>query len=115
MERDDFELVEKIANYLGDKKGEDIVVLEVKNITLICNYFILVTGSNPTHIQALADGVVEELKENEEIRPINYEGVKKGEWILLDYGSVVLHVFGSEARKFYNLERLWGEAKEVEV
>ena len=115
MEKDDFKLVEKMVNYLEDKKGEDILVLEVKDITLICSYFILVTGTNPTHIQALAEGLVENLKENEDLKPMNYEGVKKGEWVLLDYGSVVVHIFDAQARKFYNLERLWGEAKEVEV
>lgn len=114
-EKDDLELLERMTSFLEEKKGEDILILEVKNITLVCNYFIIVTGKNPNHIQALTDGLVEKLNEEKNIKPYNYEGKKKGEWVLLDYGSIVVHVFGDEARKFYNLERLWGEAKEVEV
>lgn len=115
MTKDDLEIVEKMTGFLENKKGEDILVLEVKDITLVCNYFIIVTGKNPNHIQALTEGLMEELKEKEDLKPLNYEGAKKGEWRLLDYGSIVVHVFSNEARTFYNLERLWGEAKEVEV
>ena len=115
MSKDDLEIVEIMTDFLEGKNGENIVVLDVKDITLVCNYFIIVNGKNPNHMQALSNGLVDKLKEEEDLKPLNNEGVKKGDWVLLDYGSVVVHVFSKEAREFYNLERLWGEAREVEV
>jgi len=95
---------------LEEKKGSDIVVLEVKNLTLIADYFVIATGRSNTQLQALARHVEEKLEE-EEIRPLRVEGFREAQWILRDYGQVVVHLFLPDQREYYNLERLWGDAK----
>ncbi|MGI6621188.1 MAG: ribosome silencing factor [Bacillota bacterium] len=105
-------LAVKAARSLYDGKGSDVVILDVGDITLIADFFVIASGSNPRHVQALADRVV--YSEDITRKPMHVEGYGLGHWVLLDYGDVVVHVFREEERGFYGLERLWGDAPQVD-
>ena len=95
------------------KKAEDPVILDIAKFTSIAHYFVIVHGNSNRHVQAIADHVIEILKA-EKIRLWHAEGMEAGRWILLDFGTVIVHVFYHETRSFYGLERLWGEAQRLE-
>ncbi len=95
-----------------DKKAEDLKVLEVGELTQFTDYFLLCSGQNPRQVQAIADGVERRLREHK-LRPAHVEGYQTGQWVLMDYGDFVLHVFLHERRRFYGLERLWGDAPDL--
>ncbi|MDH4179846.1 MAG: ribosome silencing factor [Armatimonadota bacterium] len=97
---------------LTDKRALDPVMLDMRQITLITDYFLICHGTSSVHIRALGDSVVEALKEAG-VRPYGVEGRDEGRWVLLDYGDVIVHIFGEEEREFYSLERLWGDAPKV--
>ena len=100
------------AKALSDKKGGDIRALEVTDLTTLADYFVVCTGSSNTQINALCDVVEKAMDEAGE--PVRHrEGYRGGTWVLLDYGSVVIHVFTDDTRKFYDLERLWSDATKV--
>lgn len=92
-----------------DKKATDIIVLEIGKISLVADFFIIASGANKLQVQAIADHIMENMKV-QGYPLLHKEGYGEGLWILLDYGSVVIHIFQPEERKFYNLERLWGHA-----
>ncbi len=93
-----------------EKKGHDAVVLDVSDLTTVADYFVIAGGSSKAHVQAIADHVADKLEQNG-LRVHHIEGKGPAKWILLDFGSVVVHVFNDDERAFYNLERLWGEAR----
>jgi len=96
----------------AEKKAIDTVVLDLREIASFTDYFIITGGANERQVQAISDEVVDTLKKSG--TPVNrVEGYKTAEWILLDYGDFVMHIFGDKARKFYDLERLWRESKRV--
>ncbi|MBC8031326.1 MAG: ribosome silencing factor [Pyrinomonadaceae bacterium] len=98
----------------GEKKAIDIVVLDLREIATFTDYFVIASGTNERQVQAISDGVVDTLKKAG-TPAARVEGYKTAEWILLDYGDFVVHVFDDKARKFYDLERLWRESKRVEL
>ncbi len=98
----------------GEKKALDIVVLDLREIATFTDYFVITSGTNERQVQAISDGVVETLKKAG-TPAARVEGYKTAEWILVDYGDFVVHVFDDKARKFYDLERLWRESKRVEL
>ena len=89
-----------------DKKAQDAVVLELKEICSFTDYFLICTGTSTRHNQSIADNVAETLKRRG-VRPLHIEGYSEGEWILLDYVDFVVHIFSGRSREFYDLERLW--------
>jgi len=95
-----------------DKKAEDVKVLEVGELTQFTDYFLLCSGQNPRQVQAIADAVERRLRDRK-LRPAHVEGYQSGQWVLMDYGDFVLHVFLHERRRFYGLERLWGDAPDL--
>jgi len=95
-----------------DKKGFDPLILDIRKLTDLADFFVLVHGTSDRHVRTLADAVVEQLLAKK-TKPLHVEGRNQATWILLDYGAVMVHVFHHETRKFYNLERLWGDAKIV--
>ena len=103
------------AKALDSKKGVDIKVLEVTEITPLADYFVICNGGSSTHINALCDAVEEKLAKEGDEQPLRREGHREGTWVLLDYGCVVIHVFNDEARKFYALERLWSDGNPVDL
>ena len=100
------------AKALDSKKGVDIKVIDVVEQTSLADYFVICSGSSNTQINALCDVVEEKVNEAGEAT-LHREGHRGGTWVLLDFGSVVVHVFNNEARAFYDLERLWQDGKEV--
>ena len=97
-----------------DKKAEDVVVLDLRKVSSFTDYFVLATGTNQKQILAIADSVLEVLRARG-LRPDHSEGYPRQEWILLDFGGLVVHVFTPRLRAFYDLERLWGGATRVEM
>ena len=99
---------------LADKKGEDIKIIDISNVSVLADYFIIASGANRNQIQAMADQVQNELaKEEVQVRQI--EGYQTANWILMDYGDIIVHLFSKEDRLFYNLERIWTDGKKIEV
>ena len=100
------------AKALEDKKAKDVKILKTAEQTVLADYFVICSGSTAPHIKALVDEVDKQLSEAGE-PPIRREGLRSDIWVLMDFGSVIVHVFTEEARKFYNLERLWSDSEEV--
>ena len=97
-----------------DKKAYDLVVLDVSKLTSVADYFVICTGRSDTQVRAIAQHVEESL-ENEDIRPLATEGFPRGQWVLMDYGDVVIHIFYQPIRAFYDLEGLWMRASRVRL
>lgn len=95
-----------------DRKAVDLKVLQLEKVSDFTDYFVVMSGTNERQVQALAEGIVETLKE-QELRPLHVEGLRNSRWVLLDYGDFLVHVFDEERRQFYGLERLWGDAPDV--
>jgi ribosome-associated protein len=95
-----------------DRKALDLKVLHLQKVSDFTDYFLICSGSNERQVQAIADAVQERLRANR-VRPLHVEGYNRGQWVLLDYGDLVVHVFQEEPRRFYALERLWGDAPDV--
>src|SRR6476660_9963485 len=105
--------VAQAVKAIEDKKGEDIVILEMdKNSGAFTDYFVVCSGTNPRQLQAIADDVQKQLEEAGQ-RPNSVEGYNQAEWVLLDYVDFVLHIFSERARQFYDLERLWKSAQRL--
>mgnify|MGYP001284171640 FL=1 len=102
-----------IIDILEDNKAEDISFIDVKNKSSVTDEMIIVSGRSTRHVKAIADNVVNKLKKNK-VKPLGIEGYNKSEWILLDYGDLLLHVMHPKARIFYSLEKLWDESIEDE-
>ena len=105
--------VKKIVKALDDKKGNDIEVIKIDELTIVADYFVIVTGNSNTHIRALADEVEYQLEEAG-MKPDHVEGRATG-WVILEYSGVVAHIFTEEARNYYNLERLWEDASKIDA
>ena len=93
-----------------EKKAEDPLILDLRKLTDVADFFLLVHGNSDRHVRTIADSVFDQLV-LKKMKPLHVEGRSDATWILLDYGSVIVHVFHHATRKFYNLERLWGDAK----
>ena len=108
------ELAEIAVKALDSKKGKEIRLIRIDKITTLAEYFVICTGTSNTQVRALAEAVEESLSKAGE-EPHHIEGHRGGQWTLLDYSAVVVHVFTEEARKFYDLERLWRDAEQVDL
>lgn len=103
-----------VADYISDKKGRDAVILDLRGISVVTDYFVIATGNTPIQTKAISEYLVEKFKK-EGIPVLRVEGLSDGRWVLLDCGDLVIHIMTPETREFYNLERLWGDAKEVNL
>ena len=99
----------------ADKKAFDLIALDLRSIASFTEFFIIASGSNQRQVQAIADEINEQLKKQLGTRAVRIEGYNTGEWVLLDYGDFVVHIFNGEAREFYDLARLWLDARKVEI
>lgn len=106
------EVAARVVAALEDKKGLDIEILKIDEVTTLADYFVICTGTSNTHVNALTGSVEKTMDEVGEPL-VSREGHRSGTWVLLDYGSVVAHVFTEDTRKFYGLERLWNDAARV--
>jgi len=102
-------LARRIVDLASDKKASDIVLLEIGGLTTLADYFVICSGSSERQLGAIADGIAEGLRD-EGVRSIGREGSSTAHWMLLDYGSVIVHIMAQPERDFYQLERLWAEA-----
>lgn len=109
MEISGSEIAEIAAKSAYDRKALDIVILDLKGLSSLTDYFVICSGNSDTHVQGIAERIEESLDEKK-VRIWHREGEKKSTWILLDYIDVIIHIFTKEAREFYSLERLWGDA-----
>lgn len=105
------ELKDLICKVLDDKKGIDIVVIDIGELSIVADYFVIVSGRSTTQVKALAGNLEEELSKNYGVEPLRSEGKRDGRWAVVDYGSVVVHVFHEETRRLYSLEQLWGDGQ----
>jgi len=102
------------ADAIVDKKGRDLALLDVSELIVVTDLFLLATGTSTRHVKTLVDAVEERMRA-EGRKPIRREGVEYGRWVLLDYGDFVVHLFDEETRDYYDLERLWGDAPRLAV
>jgi ribosome-associated protein len=102
------------ARLADDKQAKDLIVLELKQMSCLADYFIICTGTSERHVQALASHIEANMKQLGEL-PLGIEGVREGKWVLLDYNDVIIHVFLEEERQFYDLENLWNECPHMEI
>lgn len=107
------ELKDLICKVLDDKKGVDITVVDLEGLSIVADWFVIVSGRSTTQVKALAGNLEEELSKNHGIEPIRTEGKRDGRWAVVDYGSVVVHVFHEETRRLYSLEQLWSNGQNV--
>lgn len=105
----------RAAKVLDDRKGLQIKLLEVTDVTSIADYFLICTGTSNTHVKTLCDSVEAIVSDEMGERLLHREGHRGGSWVLLDFGCLVVHVFTDETRAFYDLERLWNDAKPVAI
>jgi ribosome-associated protein len=108
------QIARMVADAISDKKGLDIEILEVGDLLAITEVFVIASGTSRTHVRAVSEGVEEALAESIDRKPLRREGTDQGEWVLLDYGDIVVHLFQPEQREYYGLERLWRDAPRVE-
>jgi len=109
---DSGQLARAAVDAASDKKASDVIMLDIRDLTTIADYFVICTGNNPRQINAIADAIDEQLREKR-ARVLNREGIAETGWVLLDFGDIIVHIFGPKEREYYRLERLWSEAKTV--
>lgn len=107
-------LAKNIAGVLDNKKAHNVQILKVTDKTIIADYFVIANGTSSTQVKSLADEVEYQIGEKQGIKPANIEGRGQGNWVLLDYVNVIVHVFNPQTREFYNLEKLWAECEKVD-
>src|SRR5207247_6864744 len=106
------QLAKAAVDAASDKNASDIILLYIRDVTTIADYFVICSGNNPRQIQAIAEAIDEELgKQGANL--LHREGVADTGWVLLDFGDIVVHIFGAKEREYYRLERLWSDAKAV--
>jgi ribosome-associated protein len=111
-ERAALDLARRIVELAEDKKAADIVLLELTPLTTLADYFVICSGGSERQLDAIADGVTSSLRD-ERVRPIGREGTAASHWVLIDYGSVIVHIFTPPERDYYGLEKHWSEAKTI--
>lgn len=111
-ERAALDLAHRIVELAADKKASDIVLLSVRELTTMADYFVICSGSSERQLGAIADGIVSGLR-SEGHRPVGTEGTPGAHWLLLDFGAVIVHVFAPPERGYYQLEKLWSDAPTV--
>lgn len=109
---DTLELAHTIVEALEEKKGEDIIILDIEETSLLANYFVICSGTSPRMIDALSEAAFDVVKQKYGVRP-RVEGSPNGGWILADYGDVILHLFSPDTRDYYALEELWSDGRVV--
>jgi len=103
------------ARVADEKKATDIIIQKVKDLFLVSDYFVIVSGQNNRQVNAIVDAIEERIRDEYGIKPLGREGAVECTWVLLDYGDVIIHVFQPEIREFYRLETLWNDAPIVDI
>jgi ribosome-associated protein len=108
------ELAWTIAQAADDRKGEDILILEVGEVSYLADYFVIVTGFSRTQVRAISQSIEQKVETEWQRLPLRTEGKAEGSWVLQDYGEVIVHILLPQEREFYNLEAFWGHAEQIE-
>jgi ribosome-associated protein len=108
------ETAKQAVKILDSKKAKELKIIGIKDLSVLADYFVLATGTSSTHVKALADEVEFQLRE-QGVEPRHTEGYRSNSWILIDYGSVLVHVFTEESRRFYDLDRLWQDGEILDI
>lgn len=103
------ELARKIVNTIADKKGADIILLDIRHLSILADYFVICSGETERQVKAIVDEITEKAKEDG-VRPLHIEGDPPSGWVLMDYGDVIVHIFAPAVRDYYQLEKLWSDA-----
>lgn len=109
------ELSKAIAEILDNKKAHEVKVLKIQDLTIVTDYIVIATGTSTTQVKALADEVDFQLEKEFNLKPTRVEGYESKNWILMDYDTVIVHIFHPEARKYYNLDKLWADGEEIQL
>lgn len=109
------ELALIIAQAADERKGEDIAILKVGDVSYLADYFVIISGFSKVQVRAIANAIGDRVHETLDRHPVRVEGLSDGNWILQDYGSVIVHIFMAQEREFYNLEAFWGHAERINV
>jgi ribosome-associated protein len=112
---ENLEFVRTISEAADDRKAGDLVVLKISEISYLTDYFVIVTGFSKAQIRAICDSIEEKVEEKFAQQPLRSEGKNEGDWILLDYGDVIVHIMSENTRQYYNLEAFWGHAQRMEL
>ena len=113
---EDTQLLQTIIEGIQEKKGHDITTVDFTNIEpASTRYFVICQGNSWTQVEAIADSVREYTRQHTGIKPYGYEGYRNAQWIIIDYGTILVHIFQPEARNFYRLEQLWNDAKLTDI
>ena len=108
------ENVYRVAEILDNRNAEDIILIDIREQSILADYFVICSGKAANHVKVLADELEDKLGK-EGIRPVRKEGYQEGRWIVLDYGEVLVHIFQPEVRAFYDIEHLWADGKITEI
>lgn len=110
---DSLEMARRIVEVIADKKGEDVLLLDIRDISILADCFVIGSTTSERQAQAIVEGVKQEIKQAFDVRPLHVEGEASSGWVLMDYGSVVVHLFTPQMRAYYDLEGLWRDGKIV--
>lgn len=102
-------------NCASEKKAVNMIALDLRDIASFTEFFVITSGTNQRQVQAISDEISEQLKKQLSIKPVRIEGYNTAEWVLMDYGDFIVHIFEQKAREFYDLERLWRDARKVDL
>jgi ribosome-associated protein len=112
-ELDSLELARRVVDAITDKKGEDVLLLDIREISILADYFVIGSAASERQTRAIVSGVKQEVREALDVTPLRVEGEAATGWVLMDYGAVVVHMFSPEMRAYYDLEGLWRDARIV--
>jgi ribosome-associated protein len=105
------EIIEQIVEGIQDKKGKEIVVVDMLNLgNSVCDYFVICQGNSPTQVSAIADSIEDTVRINCAKKPYSVDGLRNSQWVAMDYGDILVHIFLPDVRKFYDIEHLWADA-----
>jgi len=110
---DSLELARHIVEVIADKKGEDVLLLDIRDISILADYFVIGSTTSERQAKAIVGGIKQETKQSFDVRPLHIEGESASGWVLMDYGSIVVHLFTPEMRAYYDLEGLWRDGRVV--
>ena len=110
---DSRKLARLCRDFADNKKAENIVILDVRKLSSVTDYFVIASGTSEPHLHAIVDEITEKLRDEYDLRPIRTDGTVHGAWVVLDFFDVIVHVMRQDAREHYDLESLWGDAKRV--
>ena len=112
---DSKKLAQLCRDYADNKKAEDVLVIDVRKLSSVTDFFVIASGTSQPHLRAVVEEIHSQLRDKHDVRPTRTDGPTTGNWIVLDYFDVIVHVMHHETRKFYDLEGLWNDAKPVKT